>query len=127
MIWYDLLLSPFLSSLPSLALSRSCLGFTSKFDPYNGDEELLMSYNIDDDDDNINGNLFEIEETTTTIENLHLHHQQQMDAPDFEYLHFRNLTILIGNTAYLKVIFSTEILHKFSDNFVSVLCKKYRK
>lgn len=71
-----------------------------------------MAYN-DDDDDNINSNFFEIDETTTNIDNLQLQqqHQQQrqMDVPDFEYLHFRNLTILVGNTAYLKVLFLVQI------------------
>lgn len=78
-------------------LHSPCLGFTSKFDPYNVDDELLMAYNIDDDDDNGNSNFLEIEETTT-IDNSQLQHiqQQQLDEPDFEYLHFRNLTILVG-------------------------------
>lgn len=71
-----------------------------------------MAYN-DDDDDNINSNFFEIDETTTNIDNLQLQqrHQQQrqIDVPDFEYLHFRNLTILVGNTAYLKVLFLVQI------------------
>lgn len=98
-------------SLPPLVSFLSCLGFTSKFDPYNVDEELLMAYNDDDDDDNINSNFFEIDETTTNIDNLQLQqqHQHQMDVPDFEYLHFRNLTILVGNTAYLKVLFLVQI------------------
>lgn len=68
-----------------------------------------MAYHIDDDD--INSNLFDVgfgretaTTTTTTIDNLQLlQEQQQIDEPDFEYLHFRNLTILVGNTAYLKV------------------------
>lgn len=66
-----------------------------------------MVYNINDDD-NINSNLFDVEhETTTTIDNLQMVQQQHdgekhLNEPDFEYLHFRNLTILAGNTAYLK-------------------------
>lgn len=67
-----------------------------------------MAYNIDDDG-NINSNLFDVEQEheTTTIDNFQLLQQQQkqqrqIEEPDFEYLHFRNLTILVGNTAYLK-------------------------
>jgi hypothetical protein len=74
------------------------------------DDELLMAYNIDDDDESIHSNLFDAAvaipaaDETTTIDNLRLQkaQQQKIDEPDFEYLHFRNLTILVGNTAYLK-------------------------
>jgi hypothetical protein len=82
----------------------SLIGFTSKFDTYNVDDDLLMAYNIMDNDDGINGNFLD---ETTTIDNsqqITTQHPQplQIDEPDFEYFRFRNLTILAGSTAYLK-------------------------
>lgn len=82
-----------------------CLGFTSKFDTYNVDDDLLMAYNIMDNDEGINSNFLDVDETTTTIESVQVSTQQQqlqMDEPDFEYFRFRNLTVLAGSTAYLK-------------------------
>lgn len=72
------LLSPFLS------------GFTSTFDPYHDE---LMGYEIDDDR-NVNNNQFEVEETTSI--------EIPVIGPHFDYTGFKNITTLVGSTAYLK-------------------------
>jgi hypothetical protein len=67
------------------------LGFTSTFDPYHDE---LMGYEIDDDG-NLNNNQFDEEESTTTVETPVL-------GPHFDFTAFRNATVLVGSTAYLK-------------------------
>ncbi|KAG5683020.1 hypothetical protein PVAND_012330 [Polypedilum vanderplanki] len=82
------------------------LGFTSKFDLYHDD---LFGFDVDDIDASNSNNLFDIDETSTSVDNLQHDKQKQLDVqkqpiggPDFDYSRFRNLTILVDNTAYLK-------------------------
>ena len=52
-----------------------------------------MGYGIDDDG-NVNNNQFEGEETTSL--------EPALVGPYFDYTVFRNITTLVGSTAYLK-------------------------
>jgi len=65
-------------------------GFSSTFDPYHDE---LMGYEIEDDGNN--NNQYDVEETTTL-------EAPTVIGPYFDYAGFRNITILVGNTAYLK-------------------------
>lgn len=86
------MLSPF-------SLSRYRIGFTSKFELFDND----LGYDVDDDDGNNNSNhLFDIEETTS-VENLPQKQQREKnDGPEFDYMSFRNVTMIVDSTAYLK-------------------------
>lgn len=53
-----------------------------------------MGYEIDDDG-NVNNNQFDDEEMTTTVET-------PVIGPHFDFTGFRNVTVLVGSTAYLK-------------------------
>lgn len=68
-------------------------GITSTFDPYHDE---LIGYDIDDEGNvnNIN-NQDDVEETTSIELPLVI-------GPHFDYTGFRNVTTLVGNTAYLK-------------------------
>lgn len=77
------------SLFPSL-ITFLFVGFTSTFDPYHDE---LMGYEIDDDG-SINNNQFGVEDTTII--------EMPVIGPQFDYTAFRNITTLVGNTAYLK-------------------------
>lgn len=57
-----------------------------------------MGYEIDDDgnvnNNNNNDNQYDVEETTST--------ETPVVGPHFDYTGFRNITVLVGSTAYLK-------------------------
>lgn len=71
----------------------------------------MFGFDVDDIGDTSNSNnLFDIDETTSVDSLQHekqkqldeQQQQQHIDGPDFDYRRFRNITMLVDNTAYLK-------------------------
>jgi hypothetical protein len=94
MIFVSCHFHPFYHYICSLAFYTLAGFTTSKFDTF---DDELMGYEIDED---VNSNLSDAEDTTS-IENLP-QRQRPPSEPDFDYMSFRNVTILVDSTAYLK-------------------------
>jgi hypothetical protein len=88
----------------------SFAGFTSKFDLYHDD---LFGFDVDDIDGSHSNSLFDMDETTSvdSLQQEKLEQPPPIEGPDFDYRRFRNVTLLVENTAYLKC-FVTNIANK---------------